>query len=44
MENFVVTLEFLGALACFFAIGHLIGLILRVDQYYTNIPKINRVF
>jgi hypothetical protein len=33
-----VALEFLGSVACFFAIGHLIGHLLKSDKFYDD-PK-----
>jgi hypothetical protein len=41
MENFIVSIEFLGGVACFFAIGHLIGHLLKLDQFYDDNPKDN---
>jgi hypothetical protein len=40
MENLIVSLKFLGGLACLFALGHLIGHLLKLDQYYSDTPKI----
>jgi len=39
MENFVVSLEFLCGLACFFAIGRLIGHLLKLDKFYDDNPN-----
>jgi hypothetical protein len=38
--NFVVSLEFLGSVACFFAIGYLIGHLLKLDKFYDDNPKV----
>lgn len=42
MENFVVSLEFLGGLACLFAVGHLVGHLLKLDKYHYNDTKDNK--
>jgi hypothetical protein len=39
MENFVMSLEFLGGVASFFALCHLLGLLLKLDKFYEDIPQ-----
>jgi len=39
MENFVASLEFLGGLACLFAIGHLAGHLLKLDKFYDDFSE-----
>lgn len=39
MENFLVTLKFLGGLTILFAIGHLIGHLLKLDKFYEDKPE-----
>jgi hypothetical protein len=36
VENFVVSLEFLGGVACLFAFGQLIGHLLKLDKFYDD--------
>ena len=39
MENFIVSLEFLGGVAFLFALCHLLGLLLKLDKFYEDIPQ-----
>jgi hypothetical protein len=43
MENLVVTLEFLGSVVCLFAIGHLIGHLLKLDKFYEDTKDKNQI-
>jgi hypothetical protein len=41
MDGFIVTVKFLGCLILLFALGHLVGLLLRLDKFHPDNPEGN---